>query len=202
MFADRLLELLSPLGYAKKLNEGTGEQILVLPVEGGTNVVKPAISQGSDGSYSANISIEVKYNDVQEITEEFGLCGDWVTCSIRLSELLQKEDSYRMNTRSGFEAMLLDAKKVIPHFLERVSTRNGLALLMTGDEFPVFRDRIQKYFIGSCLVVSSLAGLPNFDEIVEVLRQKGTVRWTTPPSKDLRENFEQLVAYLRAGAIS
>ena len=71
---------------------------------------------------------------------------------------------------------------------------------MTGDEFPVFRDRIRRYYIGSCLVVSSLAGLQNFDEIVEVLRQKGAVRWTTPPSKDLRENFEQLVAHLRAGA--
>lgn len=200
MFADRLLELLSPLGYAKKWDQSIRCQILVLPVEGGTNVVEPSLVKSIDESCRANIFIRVNYDDVQKITRRFDLRYKLVTCSIELSTLLGKNDAYKMDTASEFEAILLDAKKVLPHFLEKISTRKGLALLMTGDEFPVFRDRIQKYYIGSCLVVSSLAGLPNFDEIVEVLRQKGAVRWTTPPSKDLRENFEQLVAHLRAGA--
>lgn len=202
MFADRVLELLAPLGYSKKVNESTGEKVLVLAVDGGLNVVKPLISKLRNGAYEANIDIDITYKDVQEITNNFGLCGDWVTCNINLELLMQKERHYKMATRSEFEAMLFDAKVMVPDFLEKVSTRKGLALLMTGDEFPVFRDRIQKYYIGSCLVVSSLAGLQNFDEIVEVLRQKGAVRWTTPPSKDLRENFERLVAHLREGVTS
>lgn len=202
IFRGRVLELLEPLGFSERLREGFGEKVLARDVEGGCHVVKPLVQRMRNGTYEANIFIDVFYDDIQLIVRRFEFTNKSEVCGMDFERLFMGGKRIALVSHSDLESMLGGIDKYLVPFLERISTREGLAALMVGDEQPVFRDHAQRNYVASCLILARLSNLPDFDGIVNVLRQKGAVRWTTPPSKDLRENFERLVAHLREGVTS